>query len=220
VRFLTLTPHFYSGAAPLPAGRGVYKGLIAAAGVVGFDLYPLQELCRPDLLGEVFDAQRELVGLAPGKPTFQWIEVREMKCPGVPVTQDDIRAESWLAVAGGAHGLGFFPSDWGADVGVTIHGIAARIKQLGPALVQPALPVEVAPTTSPVRASARELNGALYVIAVNPTSTPASVTLHERDLGDRSVLVLGQSKAIVASEGTIGTVLPALATRVYVAAPP
>ena len=198
----------------------MYPGLIAAADVVGFDLYPLQEFCSPDRLGQVFDAQRQLVGLAPGKPTFQWIEVREMKCPSVPVTQDDIRAESWLAIAGGAHGLGFFPADWGAEVGATIHGIAARIKQLGPALVQPALPVEVAPATSPVRASARELNGALYVIAVNPTSTPASVTLHEPDLGDRPVLVLGQSKAIVASGGTIGIVLPALAARIYVAAPP
>jgi hypothetical protein len=220
VRFLTLTNHFYDRLAPLPAGRGMNPGLIAAADVVGFDLYPLQEFCSPDRLGQVFDAQRQLVGLAPGKPTFQWIEVREMKCPSVPVTQDDIRAESWLAVAGGAHGLGFFPADWGADVGATIHGIAARIKQLGPALVQPALPVEVAPATSPVRASARELNGALYVIAVNPTSTPASVTLHEPGLGDRPVLVLGQSKTIVASGGTIDIVLPALAARIYVAAPP
>ena len=220
VRFLTLTNHFYSGSAPLPAGRAVYPGLIARADVVGFDLYPLQEWCRPDRLGEVFDAQRQLVGLAPGKPTFQWIEVREMKCPRVPVTQADIRAESWLAIAGGAHGLGFFPPDWGAAVGATIHGIAARIKQLGPALVQPTLPVAVAPATSPVRASARELNGALYVLAVNPTNAPAAVTLREPDLGDRPMLVLGQSKTIAASGGKISVTLPALAARIYVAAPP
>jgi hypothetical protein len=220
VRFLTLTNHFYSGAAPLPVGRAMYPGLIAKADVVGFDLYPLQQWCRPDRLGEVFDAQRQLVGLAPGKPTFQWIEVREMKCPGVPVTQADIRAESWLAVAGGAHGLGFFPSDWGVAVGATIHGIAARIKQLGPALVQPALPVAVDPATSPVRASARELNGALYVVAVNPTTTPAAVTLQEPDLGDRSVQVLGGPNVIAAKGGAINDVLPGLATRIYIAPPP
>ncbi len=45
------------------------------------------------------------------------------------------------------------------------------------------------------------------------------MTLHEPDLGDRPVLVLGQSKAIVASGGTISDVLPALAARIYVAAP-
>ena len=220
VRFLTLTNHFYSGLAPLPAGRGIYPGLIAAADVVGFDLYPLQEFCRADRLGEVFDAQQQLVALASGKPTFQWIEVREMKCPSVPVTQEDIRAESWLAIAGGAHGLGFFPADWGAAVGATIHGIAARIRQIGPALVQPALPVAVDPTTSPVRASARELDGALYIIAVNPTSTPVPVTLHEQDLGDRSVQVLGGSNVIAAKGGAISDVLPGLAARIYIAPPP
>ena len=220
VRFLTLTNHFYSGSAPLPAGRGMYPGLISAADVIGFDLYPLQEFCSPDRLGEVFDAQQQLVALAPGKPTFQWIEVREMKCPSVPVTQDDIRAESWLAIAGGAHGLGFFPADWGAAVGATIHGIATRIRQLGPALVQPALPVSVDPATSPVRASARELDGALYVVAVNPTSTPVAVTLHEPDLGDRTVQVLGRPNTIAAKGGAIGDVLPGLAARIYIAPPP
>jgi hypothetical protein len=220
VRFLTLTNHFYSGAAPLPAGRGMYPGLIAAADVVGFDLYPLQEFCRPDLLDEVFDAQQQLVGLAPGKPTFQWIEVREMKCPNVPVTQADIRAETWLAIAGGAHGLGFFPADWGAEVGATIHGIATRIKELGPALVQPALTVTVDPATSPVRASARELDGALYIIAVNPTGTPAAVTFREPDLGDRPVQILGRPGTLTASGGTISDVMPPLAVRIYVAPPP
>jgi hypothetical protein len=220
VRFLTLTNHFYSGAAPLPAGRGMYPGLIAAADVVGFDVYPLQEFCSPDLLDEVFDAQQQLVALAPGKPTFQWIEVREMKCPSVQVTQADIRAESWLAIAGGANGLGFFPPDWGAAVGATIHGIATRIRQLGPALVQPALPVAVDPATSPVRASARELDGALYIVAVNPTSTPVAVTLHEPDLGDRSVQVLGGPTVIAAKDGAIDDVLPRLAARIYIAPPP
>ena len=219
VSFLTLTGHFYSGSAPLPNGRNQYPALIAKASVVGFDLYPLQEWCRPDRLGEVFDAQRQLVGLAPDKPTFQWIEVREMKCPGVPVTQADIRAESWLAIAGGAHGLGFFPADWGANVGATIHGIATRIKQLGPALERPTLPVAVGPAGSPVRASARELDGALYVLAVNPVNTPAAVTLRDPSLGDRTLEVLGQSRTLAATAGAIADVLPPLAVRIYVAAP-
>src|SRR5439155_9260741 len=40
--FLTLTNHFYSYAAPLPQGRGMYPVLARAADVLGFDLYPLQ----------------------------------------------------------------------------------------------------------------------------------------------------------------------------------
>src|SRR4051812_40211605 len=75
IHFLTLTSHFFSQAAPLPSGRGMYPALVARADVVGFDLYPLQELCRPELLPWVYDAQVELRRLAPGKPTYQWIEV-------------------------------------------------------------------------------------------------------------------------------------------------
>ena len=219
VSFLTLTGHFYSGSAPLPAGRGIYPALIDRAAVVGFDLYPLQELCSPAALDEVFAAQQQLVALAPGKPTFQWIEVRAMRCPSIPVTNAEIRAESWLAIAGGANGLGFFPSDWGVNVGAAIRGIASRIAELEPALVQPVLPVTVDPAASPVRASARELDGALYVIAVNGSDAPAPVTLREPDLGDRTLTVLGEDRQVVAAGGAISDVLPPLAVRIYVAAP-
>jgi len=221
LRFLTLTSHFYSGAAPLPAGRGIYPGLLAKADVVGFDLYPLQELCRPELIPDVFDAQQELVALAPGKPTFQWIEVREMKCPdpAAAVTQQTIAVESWLAIAGGAHGLGFFPPDWGTAVGDTIHGIATTVRRLEPALLQPAVPVQVAPATPSVRASARELGGAVYVIAVNAGTAPAPVTLTEPSLGDRSLYVLGTPQTVAAQNGALAVTLPPLTAQIYVAPP-
>jgi hypothetical protein len=216
LRFLTLTSHFWSGAAPLPQGKGIYPGLIDKADVVGFDLYPLQEFCRPDLLPAVFDVQRELVSLARGKPTFQWIEVRRMKCPD-EITPATIRAESWLAIAGGARGLGFFPGDWGTEVGGAIAGVAARVRQLGPALFRPALPVDVdAPL---VRASARELNGALYVIAVNAGLTPVQARLVQPALSDRPVRVAGSERTLVAQSGALEDVLPPLAVRIYVAAP-
>ena len=101
LRFLTLTAHFFPDAAPLPTGRGMYAGLLSKADVVGFDLYPLQELCRPELIPWVFDAQRDLARQAAPKPTFQWIEVRQMKCtdPAAEVTAQTIRVESWLAIA-------------------------------------------------------------------------------------------------------------------------
>jgi len=192
LRFLTLTQHFFAGAAPLPAGRGMYPGLVAKADVVGFDLYPLQEVCRRDFLPAVFDAQRALVALAPGKPTFQWIEVRPFKCPQVPVTRATIRAESWLAIAGGAHGLGFFPNDWDPQTGAVIGGIAARIRQLGPVLFQPARQL-VAPAG--VRASERLFHGVRYVIAVNGGTTTATFrvpdgpTLRLRPLAVRFVTI-------------------------------
>ena len=206
LHFLTLTQHFFTGAAALPDGRGMYPSLIAPTDVVGFDGYPLQELCRRDFLTSDFDAQQQLVELAAGKPTFQWIEVRELKCPTVPVTNATIRAESWLALAGGAHGLGFFPNDWDAQTGEAIAAVAARVHQLEPALLAPAEPVQVESSSPDVRASARTFHGARYVFVVNAGTTSASVTVPE--LGDGAVVL-----------GSPGPALPPLGVRIYVVPP-
>ena len=224
IRFLTLTAHFASAAAPLPSGRGMYPGLVAAADVVGFDLYPLQELCRRDLLPLDFDAQQQLEALAPGKPTFQWIEVRGMRCgssPGVSINPRTIRAESWLALAAGAHGLGFFPPDWDYDAAPAIRGIAARIRQLEPALLQPVQPVHIESATgvTDVRAAARTYHDAVYVIAVNAGTKATRVHLTVPGLGNRSLLVLGESKTLSARGDVFTDRLGPLGVRIYVAPP-
>jgi hypothetical protein len=221
IHFLTLTAHFASAAAPLPAGRGMYAGLVAAADVVGFDLYPLQELCRQDLLPVDFDAQRQLEALAPGKPTFQWIEVRGMRCgnaPGISISPATIRAESWLALAAGAHGLAFFPPDWGSFAPAVIRGIAARIHQIEPVLLQPVQPVQVEADPA-VRATARIYHGAVYVLAVNAGTRATTVHLTMRDLGNRMLLALGRSTSLRARNGTFTDRLGPLAVRIYVAPP-
>jgi len=198
----------------------MYPSLVAAADVVGFDLYPLQELCRPDMLPAVFDAQRELVQLAAGKPTFQWIEARSMKCGDAgpaAVTPATIRAESWLSLAGGARGLAYFPPDWQQGADAVVAKVVRRVRQIEPALLQPVLPVAVEGSAA-VRASAREYEGALYVIAVNGGETPSDVRLTLPELRDRPLLVLGGERA-AAVGGVISDRLPALGVRIYVAPP-
>ena len=221
VRFLTLTAHFASGAAPLPAGRGMYPGLVAAADMVGFDLYPLQELCRRDLLTLVFDAQQELEALAPGKPTFQWIEARGMRCgnaPDIALSPKTIRAESWLSLAAGAHGLAFFPPDWDLFAPPVIRSIAARIRQLEPALLQPTVPVRVEASPD-VRASARAYHGAVYVIAVNAGTRATNVRLTVPGLANRTLLTLGRPATLKAHSDTFVDRLGPLGVRIYVAPP-
>jgi hypothetical protein len=221
IRWLTLTAHFASMAAPLPAGRAMYPGLVAPADVVGFDFYPLQELCRRDLVAAVFDAQRELEALAPGKPTFQWIEARGMRCgtnPAVALSPATIRAESWLAIAGGAHGLGFFPADWDLFAAPVVQAIAARVRQLEPALLQPVQAVTVEGGAD-VRASARTYNGAVYVIAVNAGTTASAVRLTVPGLGDRTLRVLGEPAPLQAHGDAFADRLGPLRVRIYVAAP-
>jgi hypothetical protein len=222
IRFLTLTAHFASVAAPLPDSPGTYAGLVAAADVVGFDLYPLQELCRRDLLPADFDAQQQLERLAPGKPTFQWIEVRGMRCgssPGLSITPATIRAETWLALAAGAHGIAFFPPDWDQNAAPTIRGIADRIRQLEPALLQPAQPVHVEAAAPGVRAAARIYHDAIYLIAVNAGTKGTHVQLTLPGLRNRTLLVLGESKTVSAHSDALTDWLAPLAVRIYIAPP-
>ena len=222
VRFLTLTSHFYSRAAPLAGGRALYPGLIAKADVVGFDLYPLQGWCRPDRLADVFWAQRELAQLARGRPTYQWIEAAGMLCPHGPtaVTPDTVRAESLLAIAGGARGLGYFPAAaWTGDVGAAIAGVTRAVRYLGPGLAGPEAPASVE-AASPVLAGARAADGALYVVAVNPTHRAAQATVTVQGLGGRTLAVFDEGRTVASSGDSFTDSFAPLQGHVYVVAPP
>jgi hypothetical protein len=219
-RFLTLTNHFYSHAAPLPQGRGMYPALVATSDVLGFDLYPLQNWCRFDSFGDVFDAQLDLVALARGKPTFQWIEARQMDCSGADLdpTPETLRAEAWLSIAGGAHAIGYFPNNWSPAVGSEIAEVNHEISTLAPALVEPAIAAS-ASLGSTVKVGARDHNGAVYVIVVNASRTAASATITVPALVDRELVTLdGQHKAS-AKGGAFDVTLAPLEARIYIAAP-
>jgi hypothetical protein len=218
LRVLTLTNHFYSRTAPLATGRGIYPGLIARSDVVGFDLYPLQEFCKLDWLPDVAAAQRELVTLAQGRPTFQWIETRTWKCqqPQLRVTPATVRAESWLSVIGGARGIGFFPADWDPILTPQITRIAQEVAALGGALLSADAP---ASASAPVLAAARSLNGALYVIAVNPTRTATRATLTATGLDGRAGTVLGEGRSVNASGDSFSDGFAPLAAHLYVFPP-
>ena len=135
--FLTLTNHFYSGSSPLPQGRGMYPGMIARAEMVGFNLYPLQIWCRRVTLHAVFDAQRELVALARGKPTYQWIEAGPMYvCAGprsrAPRSSAPRRGSRSRAVLEGSAGS---PDVWAAPIRAEIRRLSHEIAALSPALL-------------------------------------------------------------------------------------
>ncbi len=219
-RFLTLTNHFYRHAAPLPQGRGMYPGLVAVADVVGFDLYPLQNWCRLDGFADVFDSQLDLVALARGKPTFQWIEARQMDCSGpelVP-TPETLQAEAWLSIAGGAHAIGYFPNEWSGAVGAAIAQVNHEISTLTPALVEPPIAAS-ASLDSTVRVGARDHNGAVYVIAVNASRSPATATITVPALVERTLVTLDGQHEATAKDGAFDVTLAPLEARIYIAAP-
>jgi hypothetical protein len=222
ISFLTLTNHFYSKAEPLPQGKGMYPVLYTIPDVLGFDLYPLQVWCRP-AFGDVFDSQHELREVSGGKPTFQWIEVGRMeqvcnKQAELDPTPATVRAETWLSIAGGANAVGYFPNHWSDPVGEEITRTNREIKALTQALLGPAVPV--ASDNGTVRVSARTLNGALYVIAVNTSSSTLQAKISVEGIAGRSATVLGGGGPAVASDDQgFSDSLGPLAARVYVIPP-
>ena len=101
--------------APPCAGRSIYPGWFSRADMIGFDTYPIEGRCRFDLIPTVYTLQKTLVQMAGSKPTFQWIEAGPMeKCFSVDPTTASVRAESWLSIAAGARGIGYFPDVWDA----------------------------------------------------------------------------------------------------------
>jgi hypothetical protein len=220
VAFLTLTNHFYSGAAPLSWGRGMYPGLIARSDVVGFDLYPLQEWCKPDRLADVFYAQRELVDFAAPRPTFQWIEAADMKCrnDGTAITPATVRAESWLALAGGAKGLGFFPGEFTPALGAAVRQVTHDVAKLIPALLAPSIPAGADPEV--VRVGARIADNAVYVIAVNTGWSAVDAKVSVPGLAGRSLHVLDEDRDVYSGDGSFTDSFAPLGVHVYVAPPP
>jgi hypothetical protein len=218
LRVLTLSNHVYSRTAALPAGRAIYPALVAASDLVGLDLYPLQELCNASWLPDVASAQRELRALAGPRPTFQWIETRSWRCRTgqLRVTPATVRAEGWLAVAGGARALGFFPADWPPEVAPGIAAVVREATALTPALLSPDVPVTATP---PIVATARSHGGAFYVIAVNPTRRSLRATIRAAGLGRDAATVIGEGRTVAVSGGGLSDAFGPLAVHLYVVPP-
>lgn len=219
--FLTFSNHVWSGAAQLRNADTLYPGLAARAEMIGVDLYPLQSFCRKSLLGAVYDVQRELIALAPGKPTYQWIEADSMGvCYGLDPSPPIVRAETWLAIAGGARGIGWFPDNWRPGVRAEITRLSTEIRSLAPALLGPETAVTVA-APSVVRAGGRTYHGAVYVIAVNPSfaRVGAKLTVPALGPGRHKLEVWGEGRTVTADDGTFADRFRGLQARVYILPP-
>jgi hypothetical protein len=211
LRVLNISQHFYSGQAPINDhfDRSDYTRFAALADVVGFDMYPIVKFCGRVPLTDMFRAQRELMTIyAPGKPTFQWIETSKMtgECPTIAITPAIVKAETWLAIAGGACGIGYFTNSWTGgvwnrwdfDPGVeaALPAIVAGVQRLAPALCDGTYGSVATPWSGSVVASSRSLNGALYVIAVNGSDGATTVPFRVDALDGRSLTVLGEGRTI------------------------
>lgn len=184
VSFLTVTADFASWSKR--RDPALYRAYARATDVIGTDVYPVTGWCRPDWLPRVGETQRELVRLAGGRPTFQWIEAESTStqwCTGRGVTPAELRAEVWDAIAGGARAIGYFTHSWRPDysqfrvapaVQAEMRRTDAQIRAWTPAILGAPVPLRVA---GPVDAIARRAGGRLWLFAVNPGRVRVTATL-------------------------------------------
>jgi hypothetical protein len=238
LRVFSSTYHFYRGAEPPDGGYEVYPAYWAKADAIGFDLYPLEKLCsHRGILRKVYDIQRQLVQQNPGKPTYQWIETGPLdggcSWSSLRLTPAALHAETWLAIAGGAVGIGYFTHTWrtngtpeptwspfdvAPDVQAQMANTTLEIGELAPALTGVEVAVKLA-RRSRVVVGARTFNGALYVIAVNPSHEPATAIIRLKGIGSRSFTVFGESRTVQTQGSLLVDQFEPLAVHVYVAAP-
>jgi hypothetical protein len=221
VTFLTVTDHFSERAAPPTNGRGIYQGFFDRADVIGFDTYPVEGRCSLAQLDNVYWMQRELVADTRGKPTFQWIEAGPMEhCrSNQDPTPAVVRAETWLAIAGGARGIGYFPDWWVEDIRSEVRLVNREILALAPALLAPVAKANWS-TDNPVRIGARRYNGATYVIAANSSTEPATASFTVPGLGGRTLHVFRDGRIVKPLGDLVTDKLPGLGVAVYVVPPP
>jgi hypothetical protein len=222
--FMTTGSGFFRSSAIAP---DVYRQFAHLADVAGFDLYPLGH-CNHDLR-TVYSAQRAFNTLVGPMPTFQWIEtgpIRREYCGGFTMSVAQLRAEVWLAIAGGARGIGYFTHTWSPehkafDVQPALaHQMArtnALIAAIRPALVGQTIPSSV--NTTAVKVLARQAGKTTYVIAVNAQSTPIRMQFRVPALRNGSIRVFGEGRALPVSEGRVDDGFGPYAVHVYVQRP-
>ena len=190
----------------------------------GFDLYPLGH-CSQDLAA-VYDAQREFVQLAGGGPTFQWIEtgpIRPEYCGGFEMTPEELRAEVWLAIAGGARGIGYFTHTWSPehnafDVRRALRAEMTRTNEqldaLSPGLLGDS--AASAADSPAIKLIARRAGGRAYIFAVNSLRQPVRAQLYAPALARTSVEVYGEKRRLPVINDRVDDTFPPLGVHVYV----
>lgn len=223
VSFVTMTSAFFRAPYRDPHLRlATVRRFAHLADVAGFDLYPLNH-CQHDL-ASVYDAQRAFIRVVGDMPTFQWIEtgpLRSTYCGGFRVTAAELRAEAWLAVVGGARGIGFFTHTLDGrafDVREPVRQAMRRFASLASA-VAPGLDGTTIPSSSnspPVKVLARRAGRRIYVFAVNSLPQPVKVQLTARGLTRGALRVFGENRSVSVESHAFVDLFEPLAVHVYV----
>ena len=116
-----------------------------------------------------------------------------------------VRAETWLAIAAGARGIGYFPDVWEQPIRDTITSINRDIVSLVARAARHRRAGASSAPWSTIRAGVRRHNGAVYVIAVNSSTNPTTGRILVSGLGDRQLEVFGENRTSTPQLSQIST---------------
>jgi hypothetical protein len=238
-----LTAGFHKSYNRLP--MDLYRQYLQYTDIVSFDHYPVTGWNRPDRVPEVGVATRQLVEMArPNQPVWTFVEASDQQLAWTPPqthgpTPQEMRAEAWMSIAGGAKGVGYFTIGFGRGKNFQWNNltgeIKAEMKRTNAQLTELAAPIVLGDTSKKLTVSGddtkdpaanghaimairKELEGKTYVIAVNMTRQPARATFHLADApAAAQVQVWKESRALPLAAGSFTDTLPPLAARVYTA---
>jgi len=235
--FMTLTANFHPHFKKWPEDQRqpLYRAFIAAADVVGYDVYPIYGWNRPDWIHLCSECTRLLADLAGEKPVYAWIETSKGgQWTGdldrqKDVTPVHIRAEVWMSICRGATAIGYFTHIWKpsySQFGVpeenrrALRQINDQIARLTPAILgAPAKrSVKIESDGAKLDVMAREHDGELYLFTVNyderMKGAKASVRVEGLTAGT-VVTVVDEQRTLRASDGFFEDDFAPLAVHIY-----
>jgi len=218
-----------------------YEGFVKWTDVVTFDHYPVTGWNRPDRLPEVGLATRQLVSMCrPNEPVWTIVEAsdqdlawtaKETRGP----TDEEMRAEVWSAIAGGAKGIGYFtiafnPFRWNN----LTDDVKAELKRTNGQLTELAGPIVLGDTDGKVivtgddtddKAAAghaiqvirKQYEGKTYVIAVNVTRQAVKPTFQlQPSLATGTVTAWKENRTLAFTKNKFTDRFKPLEVHVYV----
>lgn len=236
--FMTLTGHFHPHFKHWSDQQrtSLYPEYLEATDVVGYDIYPIYGWNKPEWIHLVYDATRLLAEKAGSKPVYAWIETSKGGQWTGPlerqkdVTPAHIRAETWMAICGGATSIGYFTHVWKpsyhqfgvpAENRKALREINQQITRLAPAILGPEPEQSVtfgAADKTKLAAIAREHDGSLYIFAVNydERQVEAKATFVVESLAaETEIVAIDEDRTIRAQTGAFTDTFAPLAVHLY-----
>ena len=235
--FMTCTAYFHPHFSKWSESRRkeLYPAYIRSSDVVGYDVYPIYGWNKPEWIHLVHDATELLTEMAGERPVYAWVETsRGGQYTGALENQTrveprHIRAEVWMAICGGATGIGYFTHRWKPSYeqfGVpeenrkALARINAQITRLAPAILGRKLErsAAVSATDAKVDALFRRYGGHVYVFAVNydEKQVKASPTFGIEGLeAGTEIEVIDEDRTVKARAGAFTDEFGPLAVHIY-----